>query len=53
MPAGKLRCIFIAVASAAALQDVALWHKLAEMSLDNGFIRQAIYCYNKVRTLRL
>jgi hypothetical protein len=30
-------------------QDVALWHKLAEMSLENGFIRQAIYCYNKVR----
>eukprot|EP00882_Tetradesmus_deserticola_P031297 GHRQ01035385.1.p2 GENE.GHRQ01035385.1~~GHRQ01035385.1.p2 ORF type:complete len:170 (+),score=85.49 GHRQ01035385.1:1467-1976(+) len=30
------------------LQDVALWHKLADMSLENGFIRQAIYCYNKV-----
>ena len=37
------------LAAVAVLQDVALWHKLADMSLENGFIRQAIYCYNKVR----
>lgn len=31
------------------LQDTNLWHKLALMSEEQGFIRQAIYCWNKVR----
>jgi hypothetical protein len=29
-------------------QDVSLWRRLAKMSSDQGFMRQAIYCYNKV-----
>jgi hypothetical protein len=30
------------------LQDTSLWHKLAVMSEEQGYIRQAIYCWNKV-----
>jgi hypothetical protein len=29
-------------------QDVSLWRRLAKMSSDQGFMRQAIYCYNRV-----
>jgi hypothetical protein len=34
--------------SRAPLQDTESWHKLALMSEEQGFIRQAIYCWNKV-----
>ncbi|WIA35287.1 hypothetical protein OEZ86_003745 [Tetradesmus obliquus] len=44
----RLALNFYMIAAHMSGKDVGLWHKLAEMSLDNGFIRQAIYCYNKV-----
>lgn len=31
-----------------SIQDTSLWHKLALMSEEQGFLRQAIYCWNKV-----
>ena len=31
-----------------ALQDPALWRRLAAMSQEQGFFRQAIYCLNRV-----
>jgi hypothetical protein len=37
-----------AVSLGTASQDVSLWRRLAKMSSDQGFMRQAIYCYNKV-----
>jgi hypothetical protein len=30
------------------LQDTDLWYKLAVMSEEQGFFRQALYCWNKV-----
>eukprot|EP00878_Enallax_costatus_P028450 GHUV01030731.1.p1 GENE.GHUV01030731.1~~GHUV01030731.1.p1 ORF type:complete len:361 (+),score=85.77 GHUV01030731.1:1476-2558(+) len=29
------------------VQDVGLWHKLATMSAEQGYIRQAVYCWSK------
>ena len=37
-----------AVSMGGVSQDVSLWRRLAKMSSDQGFMRQAIYCYNKV-----
>jgi len=31
-----------------AVQDPALWRRLAAMSQEQGFFRQAIYCLNRV-----
>lgn len=33
----------------APLQDVSLWKRLAEMSSEQGLVRQAIYCYSQAR----
>jgi len=30
------------------VQDMDLWRRLASMSTEQGFLRQAIYCLNKV-----
>ena len=30
------------------VQDLDLWRRLASMSTEQGFLRQAIYCLNKV-----
>lgn len=32
-------------------RDVSLWRRLAALSTDLGFLRQAIYCLSKVRHL--
>jgi hypothetical protein len=56
LPAADVMCLCCAVpvlclccvCCAVVRQDTNLWHKLAMMSEEQGYIRQAIYCWNKV-----
>lgn len=46
--ADMMRLCCAVLCAVAVHQDTNLWHKLAMMSEEQGYIRQAIYCWNKV-----
>ena len=43
---------FYMIAAHLSPKDITLWHRLATLSTELGFVRQAIYCLGKARTGR-
>lgn len=43
---------FYMVAAHLTPKDLGLWHRLATLSTELGFVRQAIYCLGKARLPR-
>ena len=40
---------FYMIAAHLTPKDITLWHRLATLSAELGFVRQAIYCLGKAR----